>query len=250
MGSEAYVAISAPISLAPYVSLPSTYGGSTGYYSPTISDGTRSWISTAVPGYTPEPFTQLTTYRPAPRSKVQVDSDATPGPSTYASARSYTAPASRPTTATQESSESTNTASGTVATTAPSPAATLSTGAKAGLGIGIGGGVCLIAALGICLYLLHRRKPTRTQPEGSIHPYLAGRQMHIQSPYHSPPVQWSSTSYHDHSAGNKTKHSPPPVPSPPMELFAGDVGLVHELGSKRESGIVPPPVGDGYDNRV
>lgn len=50
MGSDALVAIYAPQQLAPYVSLPSTVGGSTGYYSPTVSSGTSTWAETAVPG--------------------------------------------------------------------------------------------------------------------------------------------------------------------------------------------------------
>lgn len=51
MGSDALVALYAPKQLAPYVSLPSKAGGSTGYYSPTIgTDGTSSWVETAVPG--------------------------------------------------------------------------------------------------------------------------------------------------------------------------------------------------------
>jgi hypothetical protein len=51
MGSDALVALYAPSQLAPYVSLPSKAGGSTGYYSPTVnSDGTSSWVETAVAG--------------------------------------------------------------------------------------------------------------------------------------------------------------------------------------------------------
>ena len=50
MGSDARVALYAPSTLAPYVSLPFTVGGSTGYYSTTNISGTVTWISTAVPG--------------------------------------------------------------------------------------------------------------------------------------------------------------------------------------------------------
>ena len=50
MGSNARVAIYAPSTLAPYVSLPSTIGGSTGYYSGTIISGTSTWVSTAIAG--------------------------------------------------------------------------------------------------------------------------------------------------------------------------------------------------------
>ena len=50
MGDEARVALYAPSELAPYVSLPKTLGGSTGYYKGTTIDGDSTWISTAVNG--------------------------------------------------------------------------------------------------------------------------------------------------------------------------------------------------------
>lgn len=50
MGEDARVALYAPSVLVPYVSLPSTIGGSTGYYSTTVLNGTSTWISTAVSG--------------------------------------------------------------------------------------------------------------------------------------------------------------------------------------------------------
>lgn len=43
MGSLARVAMYAPQTLAPYASLPSTIGGPTGYFSPTVVAGTVSW---------------------------------------------------------------------------------------------------------------------------------------------------------------------------------------------------------------
>lgn len=53
MGSEARVALYAPSTLLPYASLPSTAGGSTGYYSTTTdSNGDFSVISTAILGCT------------------------------------------------------------------------------------------------------------------------------------------------------------------------------------------------------
>jgi hypothetical protein len=52
MGSDALIALYAPLELAPYVSLPATAGGSTGYYSPTVVDGTSTWVKTAIPGCT------------------------------------------------------------------------------------------------------------------------------------------------------------------------------------------------------
>lgn len=51
MGSEARIALYAPSTLLPYVSLPSTVGGSTGYYSTTTDDnGEFSIIETAIAG--------------------------------------------------------------------------------------------------------------------------------------------------------------------------------------------------------
>ena len=50
MGKDARVALYAPSALAPFVSLPATVGGSTGYYSPTIISNTSSWVSTAISG--------------------------------------------------------------------------------------------------------------------------------------------------------------------------------------------------------
>lgn len=50
MGSEARVGLYAPSKLAPYVSLPTRRGGSTGYHSGTTINGTSTWIETAIPG--------------------------------------------------------------------------------------------------------------------------------------------------------------------------------------------------------
>lgn len=166
MGSDALVAIFAPKQLAPYVSLPSTAGGSTGYYSPTVSSGTSTWVETAVPGCTyrveqreksrnqltevdtPSQFTQLTTYRDPPISSVWIDKQAQPGPSTYASAASYTVTASTSTATSPNPSLASN-------TTAPPHG--MSTGAQAGIGAGVAGGVLFLVAVGITIWLLRRR---------------------------------------------------------------------------------------------
>lgn len=50
MGDLAMVALNGPTSLAPWVSLPATAGGSTGYYSPITISGTKTWGSTAIDG--------------------------------------------------------------------------------------------------------------------------------------------------------------------------------------------------------
>lgn len=113
-------------------------------------------METAVPGYTPEVFTQLTTYRPAPRSVVRVDGEAMPGTGTYAAARSWTG--SAPTISAEETGESSGGVSATAtgsagpslhSETSLSSSAGLSTGAKAGIGVGVAGGVLLLAALGM-----------------------------------------------------------------------------------------------------
>lgn len=49
MGDDARIALYAPSTLAPYLSLPTTYGGSTGYISTTTINGTATWISTVIP---------------------------------------------------------------------------------------------------------------------------------------------------------------------------------------------------------
>ena len=50
MGSDARVALYASQSLAPWVSLPQTPGGATHYYSTYTTDGTLTWVSTAILG--------------------------------------------------------------------------------------------------------------------------------------------------------------------------------------------------------
>lgn len=50
MGTDARVALYAPSTLAPFVSLPSTVGGPKTYYSGTTINGTSTWVSTAILG--------------------------------------------------------------------------------------------------------------------------------------------------------------------------------------------------------
>jgi hypothetical protein len=45
MGNDARVALYAPSQLAPYVSLPTSHGGSTGYFTTTTMDGTTTWVA-------------------------------------------------------------------------------------------------------------------------------------------------------------------------------------------------------------
>ncbi|KAF7194209.1 hypothetical protein HII31_04446 [Pseudocercospora fuligena] len=184
MGSEAKVALYAPSTLLPYVSLPTTVGGSTGYYS-TTTDSAGSWmvITTVIPNYTPTPWTQFTTYdRNVPDTAVVILDGVTPSPSTNSPAYVYTdstppatAPVDSPTNSPSSTAGSTLTAPPTsgdtsgspsqsvasTSTSSPSPTAAasgLSTGAKAGIGAGVAGGVCLAAAIGICWFLYARRR--------------------------------------------------------------------------------------------
>lgn len=50
MGSDARVALYAPSKLEPYVSLPTSVGGSTGYFSTTTKNGSSTWVETAIFG--------------------------------------------------------------------------------------------------------------------------------------------------------------------------------------------------------
>lgn len=50
MGWEGRVALKGPSKLAPYVSLPKTYDGTTAYFSGIKVNGTSTWIETAIPG--------------------------------------------------------------------------------------------------------------------------------------------------------------------------------------------------------
>ncbi|KAF2160616.1 hypothetical protein M409DRAFT_29004 [Zasmidium cellare ATCC 36951] len=188
MGNLALVALYAPSKLAPYVSLPSTFGG----------------METAVPGYAPESFTQLTTYRPAPRSGVWVDAEATPGTGTYAAARSWTGRAptvsAEGTGSGESSGNATVTATGSAGpilqsgTSLAAAGAGLSTGAKAGIGVGVAGGVLLLAALGMCLFCFGRKRSRRDR---------ADQQQQRQQQYPQSPPQTQMTTHI------------PPYPSPP-----------------------------------
>jgi len=267
MGSNARVALYAPSTLAPYVSLPSTVGGSTGYYSPTIVSGTSTWLSTAVAGYTPSSFTQLATYRPAPSSTVLIDAGQTPGPSTYSAAMSYTSTVSTANATTQPNHSVTPTATpGTTLNTTSSsnttkPSSGLSIGAKAGIGVGVGaGGISLLAALAFILFLLGKRRRERQSQQPQQPQYGQGTQYPQSSPApgqgphypqglpmqgpHWAPYPVGATSYHDIPATYvdemgriKPLYSPPA--SPPIELSADNDGNVHEIGS--EGSAVSPP---------
>lgn len=266
MGDEALVALYAPEKLAPYVSLPLTAGGSTGYYSPTVSDGSSTWVETAVAGYTPSAFTQLTTYRDAPTTSVWIDAGATPGPATYMSAASWTG--SAPTVGNDGASSGSSTASGTnsdestLATESSEPSEGLSTGAKAGIGIGVAGGVILLAALGIGAYCIGRKRNKKQSQQHPQYPQSPQMQMQMQMPPYPPPpmqgINWApiqpggaplmdpaygyaAASPHSEVSRSVSQGkpsysqvpSPPPPMQMPMELSADAVRYaLHEMESQ------------------
>ncbi|KAK4497634.1 hypothetical protein PRZ48_010287 [Zasmidium cellare] len=196
MGRLALVALYAPSKLAPYISLPETRGGSTGYYSPTISAGTSTWVETAVPGYTPEVFTQLTRYREAPRTNVWVDAEATPGTGTYAAAKSWTGSAPTIGTTASAGATGTSTEAPSLQSEDSSSAAGLSTGAKVGIGVGVAGGVLILAGLGVCICLFLRRKQkARASAQENQHQqqYPPSPPQMQMPPYPSPPQQQHMT---------------------------------------------------------
>lgn len=214
---------------------------------------------------TPSPFTQLTTYRAAPTTPVQINPTATPGPSTYASASSYTGSASGATNGESSATvSSSSTTTPSLATTSSAASAGLSTGAKAGIGGGVAGGVCLLAALSICWYLVHRRKKTKAAPVApppvqQLYPSSPYSHMQAAPPYpHSPPVPGSNWSpyaqggdpYYNYqydissprsNVSRDKPHREPsfisalPVPSPPTELAGEAIKPVHEIGDDVDS---------------
>lgn len=265
MGSEALVALYAPEKLAPYVSLPSTAGGSTGYYSPTVSDGSSTWVETAIPGYTPGDFTQLTTYRDAPTTSVWVDANATPDAESYSTAYSWTgsAPTISPDGATSSEDGSGVTATGSerpkLATeSSDSEDGRLSTGAKVGIGVGVAGGVMLLVGLGVCAYSFGRRRNNKQAQQPQYPPQSPQTHMQMQMPPYLPPPNWapiqpnmdpaaaygySSPQSEVSRSVSQGKPSYSQVPSPPpMELAAEGVrGSLYEMeeqgnGSERERG--------------
>ncbi|KAK4560952.1 hypothetical protein LTR86_004907 [Recurvomyces mirabilis] len=89
MGDKARVALYAPLSLAPWVQLPTSNGGSTGYWRSTMIGGSSSWAG-PISGYTPSPVRELTTYQDGPSSAVRAGGGAVGGLSTTSSTSSTT----------------------------------------------------------------------------------------------------------------------------------------------------------------
>ncbi|KAK5169475.1 uncharacterized protein LTR77_005451 [Saxophila tyrrhenica] len=179
MGKEARVALYAPSALAPYVSLPSTFGGTTLYYSGTTVSGTSTWVSTALKGYTPKSIGPLTTYpTPAPTSAIILFSNKEPAASILAAAVPLNATVtpipngawsgsastfSTSTISSRSSATHSHPAQTITQTPTPAPSTGLSTGAKAGIGVGVAGGVIAAAAL-TALFVILRRRRNKEQP--------------------------------------------------------------------------------------
>lgn len=141
---------------------------------------------------TPSDFTQLTTYRDAPTTSVWIDKEATPGPSTYASAASFTASTSKSTSSNPSLASSTSSHSNG-----------LSTGAKAGIGAGVAGGVLFLAAVGIAVWLLRKRgtKKADNRKQGSPPQYPQSQDMQHMAAYPTaqgmPWTPYPQTGIHD-----------------------------------------------------
>ncbi|KAK5133567.1 hypothetical protein LTR08_007606 [Meristemomyces frigidus] len=248
MGDDARIALYAPTTLAPYVSLPSTIGGSTGYYSPTTVNGTSTWVSTAVAGYTPATVTELTTYEDGPSSIVRINAKATPSASTNQAAHSMSATATAPAntaSTTSASVSSTSSATSVSSTSSASAAAStaalssneLSPGVKAGIGVGVVGGVCLLAAVGLAAFLWGKRQRQRkahqdVQPaQGPQSPPMQQGTPHYPSPGDKPPgwqpgypmgPPFQQSLYYDPNQQSPYMHDGQPqhwaaMPSPPPD---------------------------------
>lgn len=191
MGVNARVALFAPTQLAPYVSLPSTFGGSTAYFSTKKINGTMTWEETAIPGCmysgaaSSRSVSGLTNEQILRRqyrhsqlietparlcASIQLPShchrrvvsppiaSATP---TSAAMSTTSSPTSIESTSSSSDTESTSTTNSPAAdantASTSSTSAGLSTGAKVGIGVGVAGGVLLLAAVALAAYLLGKR---------------------------------------------------------------------------------------------
>ncbi|KAF1352552.1 hypothetical protein BDV97DRAFT_293131 [Delphinella strobiligena] len=224
MGEDARVALYAPSVLVPYVSLPSTIGGSTGYYSITIFNGTSTWISTAVSD-TPATIAPFTTYKDLPTTIIQIDPGQTPSAATNAAASSISASASSTASSTGPKSTAAPITNDTVpgSTNTVFTTSGLSTGAKAGIGVGAGLGVSIIATAAIFFLLRQRRQKAQPQIKQQRYPQDPQTQ---GTPYHKPHDQaaWPGvypgggpqmpTPYHDPNRPSfyqeGTSHTPSP----------------------------------------
>jgi hypothetical protein len=150
---------------------------------------------------------------------VWVEPSATPGPSTFPSAASYTAPPSRSVPTTEPPVTSTQSAA--LATSTSNPSSGLSTGAKAGIGAGIAGGVLFLAAIALATLCLRRRSNRRKQP-----------------PLPGPP-QYPNSLYSAPSPMQGTQAWPPYPPGVIPEHYFHHAGqpFGQETGQYRERGL-------------
>ncbi|QIX02172.1 hypothetical protein AMS68_007689 [Peltaster fructicola] len=150
MGSNAIVALSAPPVLAPFLSLPKTQGGSTGFYSPIITKGTTTWGTAPIESYTPLTKTYLVDYGLQPSVRITLGPDVMPAATTshdpiMITEASTTSPSSFPTTDSTAAS-----------TPAPGQATTLSPAAVGG--IVAGALILLTLILSLWWWQLNRRR--------------------------------------------------------------------------------------------
>ncbi|KAF2769820.1 hypothetical protein EJ03DRAFT_84368 [Teratosphaeria nubilosa] len=219
MGSDARVALYAPSVLAPYVSLPSTYGGNTSYYSPVTIAGTKTWIETALPGYTPATVTQLTKYEDGPSSVVQIIPNLKPAASTVSAPVSPSAIPSVTSTPPFTASSTTTPTSSTPPSVVTKPSSQgLSQGAKAGIGVGVAGGFLLLASVAFAAYLYGNRQRKRNAEASQQQPQPPGIAPDGSTTY-SPSMQQSSP--YQPSTADKTPSWQPgwPQPYPPPPQF-------------------------------
>ncbi|KAM0722248.1 hypothetical protein Q7P37_001689 [Cladosporium fusiforme] len=235
MGSDARKALTAPTKLAPCVSLPKTYAGSTGYFSGTTVNGTSTWIETAIPDYTPSKITQLTNYGPQPTEAILINERAKPSPSTVGAAVATTSN-DEPTSTTSKDGDSTSVAS----TSTSVPASNgLTVGAKAGIGAGIGGGVLLIIIIALAILLIRKHRSKDQAAKQNTYPYPTGTPMQA-SPYFAQPDKdpWQAGTY---SVG-----SSPPLMSPQFDPTYQNLyphlipSLYSEHRSAKPSSASPP----------
>ncbi|KAL9076434.1 MAG: hypothetical protein Q9157_003670 [Trypethelium eluteriae] len=187
MKSDARVALYAPSTIDHILSLPSSVGGSTGYYPP--------GSTTVVDGYTPSAIQPLTTYATTvPTTPVLIAPSA--GSETLVSTLSVQANSlAASTTASSPTSSSLPT---------PIPSSGLTTGSKAGIGVGVAGGVVLIAVAIISFLNFRKRRRQR----------LSQQPPHMQYPQ-QPPMQGAP--YYDPQEKSTWRgtYAPPGVHQPP-----------------------------------
>ncbi|KAI9713105.1 MAG: hypothetical protein M1820_001090 [Bogoriella megaspora] len=241
MKSDARVALYAPSTIQAILSLPTSVGGSTGYFPP--------GSTTVVVGYTPISVKPVTTYaKTVPTTPVLIAPEA--GSESFVSTAADIS-------GTAVTDASTSASSSGVPTSIPSPISTpssgLSTGSKAGIGVGVAGGVCLLAALGIAFLNFQRRRRARLaqQASGPQYPQYPPNPQHQSyqgAPYYSPQekANWPGNYVPPNGQMPTTYGDAQYKAQAPVELASEH--RVHELGSEPAPGNTPaPPYADPKD---